>query len=139
MSSNQKSNNPSEWTPAFIAAIAAVNTELSKLSNKEAKELITIVSSTRGLNVRSAYVPIGSIITQAPKRAIAPKGAKQPSKAAWKSDPRWISIEGQHKTLVGRIKSEIDLSVKNGLVSDLRKLEADMKALKHGPLGVSAP
>jgi transaldolase len=115
-----------------LAAIAAINRALDTLSNKEAKEVLTMVCSIRNLRVVSMDRPIGLPLQSAPPKTVTQVSSRKATpKATWKSDPRWGEIDKRHSTLVEQIKHDSDTTVKETHIEDLRKLELDMKSLKQ--------
>jgi hypothetical protein len=130
-----------QFSPALYAAIAVIGAELSKLSNKEAKEALTMLGSVRNLRVVSADRPIGLSTGQVRNRPSIDVRARtsRPQKVAWKSDPRWIREEKLHSDLVDQIKSETNSIEKSALICRLRQQEADMKTLKHQLSGFHEP
>jgi hypothetical protein len=119
-----------------MAAIAAISCELDKLSNKEVKEALTMVSSVRNLRIISMDRPIGLPIQSAPPKVRSPGSQKEVSrkatpKATWKSDPRWVDVDRRHSELVSQIKTEPDAIAKGTAITSLRELEGEMKILKH--------
>jgi hypothetical protein len=124
-----------EFSSTFLTAIAVMKAELSKLTNKEAKEVLTMLSSIRNLRIVAMDRPIGRPIAESgggPDTGPSPKGRKnsQPS-APWKADPRWKSAIADHSKLVTSLKTETDAIAKASLLVLLRDSELALKALKR--------
>jgi hypothetical protein len=115
-----------------LAAIAAINCALDSLSNKEAKEVLTMVCSIRNLRIVSMDRPIGLPIQSAPPKTVTQVSSRKATpKATWKSDPRWVDIDERHTHLVEQIKHDSDVTTKESHIELLRQLELDMKTLKQ--------
>jgi hypothetical protein len=113
-----------------IDAIASISAILSGLSNREAREVITMVSSVRNLRVVSMDRPIGrpTPMEEKPNKA---KKANKPS--PWKKNPEWVAAVAARSTIVERLKANPGNS--QAILADLRKQESAMKDLKRQLLG----
>jgi hypothetical protein len=138
---DQVRRDTNEFSPEELLAIANISSELSKLSNKKAKEVLTMLSSIRGLRIVSMDRPIG--LPQDKPKPMTSRGVRgpgpRPKRASWKSDPGWVRMEKLHTDLVSAIKTESNPEGKARLVADLRNLESEMKSLKLSLLGFHPP
>jgi len=126
---------------AVMVAIATINEELSKLSNKEAREALTMVVALRNLRVIPMDRPIG--LSPPNQKAIASgierKGRRAVSqpKALWKSDPSWAIANEEHKKLVDQIKASSDPNLRKELAFQLHDMELKIRSLKQSLRGES--
>jgi len=140
-------SNPIEQpkTDPVFAAIAVILGELNKLSNKEAREVLTMVSAVRNLRVVSmggTIVP--NMVGMRPPPGFQGGGpqerkTKSTPPAPWKSQAKWREANVAHAALVDRVKKEQDQEVKDGLISKLRDSEIAMKSLKRELRGFHSP
>jgi hypothetical protein len=120
------------------ALVASTFVEVKKLfsmlSNKEAREVMTLVGSTMNLRVIPMDRPIGQAIVVAspgnPRRLPMKGSATAQPEAKWKRDSRWVEISTRHKALVQSLKSA-KADEKAGFLSALRIVEIEMKELRE--------
>lgn len=140
---NSINKRSGEISPRFFEILTIVNESLSELSNKEARDLLTMVGSIRNLRVVSADRPIG--LTSVPQarsrisRASFPDRTIVPKPATWKKKPEWLAAIAAHRVLVTSLKDPINANRRDGLLTDLRKQEAEMKTLKQSLQGFRLP
>jgi hypothetical protein len=147
MSDSAKRNNvlgqssKDDFSPQLLQSIAIATEELNKLSNKEAKELLTMLCSIRNLRVVSMDRPIG--LSSAPAvrsrvtRGSYPERTIVPKRAAWKSHPEWVSAIAEHTKTVETLKTARE-EEKPTIVGILRSIEQSMKPLKQKLMGFRA-
>jgi len=128
-------------SPEALAALAVVSSALSGLSNKEAREVLTMAAATRQLRVTSMLAPIGA--TQGVARptqsgghravASAEPAKKQapPPPAAWRQSEAWKEASANRATIVAQLKECADDSQREALVGRLRSTEASLRTLKQ--------
>jgi len=132
---------PSGLSSEAIAAIAAMTTALAGLSNREAREVVTMVAASRQLRVTSMMAPIGSTqgvarpaqsggINKVASAAPAKKQAPPPP-AAWKQDAKWKEASAARATIVAELKECDDNSRREVLIGRLRSMETSLKTLKQ--------
>jgi hypothetical protein len=119
----------------LLEAIATISSELSKLSNKEAKEVLTMVCSNKNLRVvplQSAIAP-NSVIRRPPGIPRKPneRAAKATPPAGWKKTSEWCSATAKHDSMVSALKKEPDLDRRRIILEDLRESEVQLKILKR--------
>jgi len=116
-----------------------IRKHLDKLSNREFKEVLTMMASIKGLRVIPMSMPIGNsslgttrTATAAPIRSNTQKGVP-PRKAPYKESPEWIELTNSRLGIVDSIKQESDSNKKQALVRTLRQVEESLKALRQTP------
>lgn len=119
----------------LLEAIATISSELSKLSNKEAKEALTMVSSSRNLRVvplQSAIAPNSAIRRPAGiPRSGMERAAKATPPAGWKQSSEWRSASAEHDSMVAALKGEPDANKRQAILKALRESEVQLKLLKR--------
>jgi len=125
-------NNGDDENRRIMEATASINAILQGLSNKEAKEVLTMASSIRNLRVVSMDRPIGLNI----QKSAPPVGSNRqpsrarPKKAEWKNNPEWVAAEAEHSRLISLLKSSSSFN-KDEIIGQLRQHEANMKLLRQ--------
>lgn len=112
--------------------LSAIDEILRGSSKEETKKILTMLASTRGLQVMVANRPLAAVAAPQTSKSggAAKKASKAPSKAAWKSDPAWIAIQERHAAAVAAVRNAEE-EAKAPLVDSLREIEVEIRALKQ--------
>jgi hypothetical protein len=137
-----------QFSQELMDAIAYINSKLTLLSNKEAREALTMVASVRNLRLVSMDRPIGRPIDQLPRPTKVGKparagggctGLSARTPPTWKLNPDWIASNKKHSELVSKIKGSSDSKEKESLIKELREIEVGMKLYKRKLVGFRLP
>jgi hypothetical protein len=106
---------------------------LSGQSNRTILKAFNIVGSLHGIRAIPANRPIGQSRVGSTRVEPVPKPAKkgqQPSRAGYKKSAQYIELTSKRALAVATVKSSPDGRSKDHAISELRRLEREIKELK---------
>jgi hypothetical protein len=122
--------NPGEDIFALASQLEAL---LSGRSHRTCLKVLNMVGSLHEIRAIPASRPIGQSTVGSTRVEPVPRPARkgqQPSKAGYKRTPQYIELSSKRASTVATVKSLPDGSSKDEAISELRRLERELKELK---------
>jgi hypothetical protein len=117
----------------IFALASKLEALLSGKSYGTCLKALNMVGSLHGIRAIPADRPIGRSTVGSTRVEPVPKPAKkgqQPSKAGYKKSAQYIELSSKRELAVATVKSLPDGESKDSAISELRRLERELKALK---------
>jgi hypothetical protein len=125
--------DPPNRVEDIFALASQLEALLSGQSYRTCLKVMNMVGSLHGIRAIPEDRPIGRSPVGSTRVEPVPKPAKkgqQPSRAGYKKSAQYIELSSKRDSVVATIKSLPDGESKDSAISELRRLEREIKALK---------
>jgi hypothetical protein len=125
--------DPPNRVEDIFALASQLEAILSGQSYRTCLKVMNMVGSLHGIRAIPEDRPIGRSSVGTTRVEPVPRPAKkgqQPSRAGYKKSAQYIELSSKRDSVVATIKSLTDGESKDSAISELRRLERELKALK---------